>query len=63
MKDNYGKPVHEICVDKTSCRHEMTLDKAGGRPEPKFEPTGHVTKDVVRKTYEEKDKGTKSNRP
>lgn len=60
MKDSYGKPVHEICVDKTSCRHETTLDKAG-KPEPGFEPTGHLTKDAVRKAYEEKqtDSGTK----
>jgi hypothetical protein len=59
MKDNYGKPVHEICVDKTSCRHETTLDKAGGRPEPSVEPAGHFTTDAVRKAYEEKGQGAK----
>lgn len=59
MKDNYGKPVHEICVDKTSCRHETTLDKAGGAgPKATFEPTGHLTKDAVRKTYQDKRKNT-----
>jgi hypothetical protein len=25
----YEKPVHEICVDKTSCRHELTAE---GKP-------------------------------
>ncbi|HWQ61643.1 MAG TPA: hypothetical protein VN521_04985 [Negativicutes bacterium] len=63
MKDNYGKPVHEICVDKTSCRHETTLDKAGGKPGANFEPTGHLTKDAVRKAYEDKETGAKPGRP
>ncbi len=58
-KDSYGKPVHEICVDKTSCRHETTLGKnAGDRPAPAFEPTGHLTKDAVRKNYENQQKGS-----
>ncbi len=58
MKDTYGKPVHEICVDKTSCRHET----AGSKPAPSFEPTEHLTKDAVRKAYEEKEKGSKPGR-
>jgi hypothetical protein len=60
VKDNYGKPVHEICVDKTSCRHETTLDKAGKEPLANFEPTGHLTKDAVRKTYEDRQKNSES---
>lgn len=62
MKDTYGKPVHEFCVDKTSCRHETSLDKAGSKPAPSFEPAGHLTKDAVRKAYEEKEKGFKPGR-
>jgi hypothetical protein len=58
-KDTYGKPVHEICVDKTSCRHETNMDKdVGGEPEPTFVPTGHLTKDVARKNYENQQKGS-----
>lgn len=59
------KPIHEFCVDKTSCRHETTLDEAAGyerkeraqnQPESQagFTPTGHMTKDHIRKAYEEK---------
>ncbi|MDT8903733.1 hypothetical protein [Anaeroselena agilis] len=55
MKDSYGKPVHEICVDKTSCRHETSLDKVdGAEPKATFEPTGHLTKDAIRKTYQDR---------
>jgi hypothetical protein len=59
MKDLRDKPVHELCVDKTSCRHETTLDEAGGNERKAgFTPTGHMTKDVIRKAYEEQvDKG------
>lgn len=63
MKDSYGKPVHEICVDKTSCRHETTLDKDGGKPKPDFQPTSHLTKDAVRKAYKEQHKGSEPKRP
>ena len=55
MRDNYGKPVHEICVDKTSCRHEASLDEGAERSPKKadFAPTGHVSKDAIRKAYEQ----------
>ncbi len=41
----YKKPIHEICVDKTSCRHE-----------PSLQPTEQLTKDSIRKSYEQKQK-------
>ena len=53
MRDLYDKPVHEICVDKTSCRHETSLDEAAGKEKKQaFTPTSHLTKDAVRKAYE-----------
>jgi hypothetical protein len=39
------KPVHEICVDKTSCKAELDNKKTI--------PTGHMTKDTIRKQYQE----------
>ncbi|SDF19435.1 hypothetical protein SAMN05660235_00740 [Sporolituus thermophilus DSM 23256] len=47
----YRRPVHEICVDKTDCRRESPSDN----PQEKnmLEPTGHWTKDHIRKVYED----------
>lgn len=40
MMGTFKKPVHELCVDKTSCG-----DKGG------FTPASHLTKDHIRKSY------------
>lgn len=47
------KPVHGLCVDKTSCRHEVTLDKdgkmtLGSKEQSESQPTEHLTKDFIR---------------
>lgn len=50
------KPIHSLCVDKTSCRHEVILDKDGNmakNKEPADIPTAYLTKDSIRKQYEE----------
>jgi hypothetical protein len=50
------KPVHSLCVDKISCRHEVTLDKDGNMAKNKEyadTPTAHLTKDYIRKQYKE----------
>lgn len=37
----YEKPVHDICVDKTSCRHELTAEgKPAKGPGPGAPPGG-----------------------
>lgn len=37
----YEKPVHDICVDKTSCRHELTAEgKPAKGPGPGVPPGG-----------------------
>lgn len=54
------KPIHGLCVDKTSCRHEVELDKDGNMKEtheqPIVPPSEHLTKDFIRKQYEESQK-------
>lgn len=54
------KPIHDMCVDKTSCRHEVSLDKDGNLAEIKerseIPPTEQLTKDFIRKQFEESQK-------
>lgn len=46
MTDNLrDKPVHELCVDKTSCQAEQQGDKST--------PTYDLTKDSIRKKLEQ----------
>ena len=54
-----NKPVHSICVDKTDCQHEVTLDKDGNMRATEHTgspPTEKLTKDSIRKEYEESQK-------
>ncbi len=52
----YKKPVHELCVDKTSCQHEVSIGKAGleTKREMDWQPTEQLTKDSIKKAYEQK---------
>ncbi|MDF2569310.1 MAG: hypothetical protein K0R55_914 [Sporomusa sp.] len=55
------KPIHGMCVDKTSCRHEVKLDKdgkmiAGSNEQSESQPTEHLTKDFIRKQYDQSQK-------
>lgn len=45
----YKKPVHSICVDKTSCRQEAAENEKQTGAQV---PTEHLTKDFIRKAYE-----------
>ncbi|SMC50611.1 hypothetical protein [Sporomusa malonica] len=55
------KPIHGMCVDKTSCRHEVILDKdgkmtLGGNEQSESQPTEHLTKDFICKQYDQSQK-------
>lgn len=42
------RPIQDICVDKTSCRHELEQ----GEQDQVKPPTEQLTKDSIRKNYE-----------
>jgi hypothetical protein len=51
MMSLYKKPVHEICVDKTSCRHEVARTANTEIGSYGSKPTEQLTKDSIRKAY------------
>lgn len=59
MSAEEKKTIHDICVDKTSCRHEM--DKDG--KDHAYPPTEQLTKDSIRKRYEEEQKMADNQKP
>lgn len=52
----YDKPVHAICVDKTSCRHELSAEgEPAKQPEARMQSggqsSGHEAENYILKGY------------
>ncbi|SDE98093.1 hypothetical protein [Sporomusa acidovorans] len=47
----YKKEIHEICVDKTSCQHEINSKRSEDNGSYWSIPTEKLTKDAIKKTY------------
>ena len=53
----FEKGIHEICIDKTSCKHESLLNnQRKTEDESPSMPTEKLTKDSIRKSYEQNEK-------
>ncbi|MCE5284252.1 MAG: hypothetical protein LLG02_00145 [Pelosinus sp.] len=50
---NEDKVVHDICIDKTSCRHVSEGKNQAETGSYGSTPTEQLTKDSIRKRYQE----------